>query len=179
MRHPTENDARVASDEELVHFAPEDHFREEVAQLFEKVQSQVLTLVPTADVQHVGSTAIPGSLTKGDLDVQVRVTESEYPAAKAQLSKMYSVNLGGFAADDAISFEHSSSLPTLGIHLTVIGGSADIQWKFRDLLAASPALREQYDQLKRQFEGGLMEEYRSAKAEFVSRALHDRAAGRR
>lgn len=155
----------------MVYFAPEDHFREEVALLFEMVQSQVLTLLPTADVQHVGSTAIPGSLTKGDLDVQVRVTAPEYSAAKAQLSKVYSVNIGGFAADDATSFEDCSSRPTLGIHLTVIGGSVDTQWKFRDLLAASPALREQYDQLKRQFEGQSMEEYRSAKAEFVSRVL--------
>jgi GrpB-like predicted nucleotidyltransferase (UPF0157 family) len=174
MRQQPENDAHLPSDAELVSFAREEHFREDVARLFEKVQSQVRALVPTADVQHVGSTAIPGSLTKGDLDVQVRVSESDYSAAKERLSKMYDVNVGGFAAADAMSFEDYSSRPTLGIHLTVIGGSADIQWIFRDLLAASPVLRERYDQLKRQFEGRSMEEYRSAKAEFVSHVLHSR-----
>ncbi len=129
------------------------------------------TLVPSADVQHVGSTAIPGSLTKGDLDIQVRVPESKYLAAKERLSEIYNVNTGGFASDDAVSFEDYRSQPSLGIHLTVIGGSADIQWKFRDLLVASPVLREQYDRLKRQFEGGSMEKYRDAKARFVSRVL--------
>jgi GrpB-like predicted nucleotidyltransferase (UPF0157 family) len=172
MRQQSEREVQVSSDEdELVHFAPERDFREAVVRLFEEVQSQLLTLIPHADVQHVGSTAVPGSLTKGDLDVQVRVSESQYVAAREMLSKIYDVNVGGFASDDAISFEDHSSQPPLGVHLTVIGGSADIQWRFRDALVASPVLREQYDQLKRQFEGGSMERYRTAKAEFVSRVL--------
>jgi GrpB-like predicted nucleotidyltransferase (UPF0157 family) len=59
----------------------------------------------------------------------------------------------------------------LGVHLTVIGGTADVQCKFRDLLAASPHLRKQYDELKRRFEGGSMQKYRDAKAEFVCHVL--------
>ena len=34
--------------------------------------------LPEADVQHVGSTAIPKSLTKGDLDIQVRVSSQHF-----------------------------------------------------------------------------------------------------
>jgi GrpB-like predicted nucleotidyltransferase (UPF0157 family) len=157
--------------EELVHFAPEQEFRDTVARLFQRVEAQVLNLVPSADVQHVGSTAIPGSLTKGDLDVQVRVASPEYVAAKDKLSKIYAVNVGGFAADDAISFEDYDTKPPLGVHLTVIGGSGDIQWKFRDLLTASAELRDQYDRLKRRFDGRSMAKYRDAKADFVSRVL--------
>ncbi len=160
-----------APDDELVHFAPEQRFREVVVRLFQRVQAQLQTVLPNADVQHVGSTAIPGSLTKGDLDVQVRVPDTEYAAAKAKLSELYSVNAGGFVADDATSFEDYTTQPPLGIHLTVVGGSADIQWRFRDLLVASPTLRKQYDELKRRFEGGSMEKYRDAKADFVSRVL--------
>jgi GrpB-like predicted nucleotidyltransferase (UPF0157 family) len=164
--------ALVSSDEEeTVHFAPEQHFREAVSELFQRVRSHLETLVPSADVQHVGSTAIPGSLTKGDLDVQVRVPYSEYEAAKEKLSRVYGINTGGFASHDAISFEDLGGQHSLGIHLTVIGGTADIQWKFRDALVASAVLRERYDQLKRKFEGRSMESYREAKAEFVSRVL--------
>ena len=158
-------------DVELVHFVPEREVREVVAQLFRQVEARLRSLVPSADVQHVGSTAIPGSLTKGDLDVQVRVVASEYAAAKEKLSKIYATNVGGFASDDAISFADYGTQPSLGVHLTVIGGTADIQWKFRDLLIESADLREQYDQLKRQFDGGSMDNYREAKAEFVSRVL--------
>ena len=157
--------------EDLVHFAPETEFRDAIATRFRDVETRVKSLVPGADVQHVGSTAIPGSLTKGDLDVQVRVPASSYAEAKRRLAQLYRINGGGFVAADAASFEDYSTTPSLGVHLTVIGGSADIQFQFRDRLLASAELREQYDLLKRQFEGRSMERYRDAKAAFVSRVL--------
>jgi GrpB-like predicted nucleotidyltransferase (UPF0157 family) len=164
------------ADNELVHFAPEQHFREAVARLYRDVEAELRRLLPGADIQHVGSTAIPNSLTKGDLDVQVRVAGSEYAAAKAALENIYAVNTGGFASEDAISFEDYSRQLSLGVHLTVIGGTADIQWRFRDLLAASPDLRAEYDRLKLRFHGGSMSRYRDAKAAFVSQVLQDCAA---
>jgi GrpB-like predicted nucleotidyltransferase (UPF0157 family) len=163
-----------AVEDELVNFASEQHFREAVGRLFARVEAQLSALLPGCDIQHVGSTAIPGSLTKGDLDVQVRVTSSKYDEAKEVLSRLYRVNIGGFASADATSFADYTTQPSLGVHLTVIDGSADIQW-FRDLLIASPALREEYDQLKHRFNGGSMAKYRDDKATFVERVL--RAAG--
>jgi GrpB-like predicted nucleotidyltransferase (UPF0157 family) len=160
-------------EDKSVDFAPEQSFRESIGPLFARVEAQLSALLPGSDIQHVGGTAIPGSLTKGDLDVQVRVTSDKYDAAKDVLSKLYRVNLGGFASEDAISFEDYSRQPSLGVHLTVIDGSADIQWRFRDLLVASDALREEYDQLKRRFDGGSMAKYRDAKAMFVERVLRD------
>jgi GrpB-like predicted nucleotidyltransferase (UPF0157 family) len=160
-------------EDERVSFAPEQRFREAAGTLFSRVQARLQALIPGADIQHVGSTAIPGALTKGDLDVQVRVASGHYSAAKEALSKLYRVNAGGFALQDATSFEDYTTEPSVGIHLTVIGGSADIQCKFRDLLIASPLLREEYDRLKRGFDGGSMAEYRDAKAIFVTRVLRD------
>jgi GrpB-like predicted nucleotidyltransferase (UPF0157 family) len=157
--------------EETVSFLPEEHFRSQVLQRFECLKLEFTALIPGADIQHVGSTAIPGSLTKGDLDIQVRVVSSTYPGAKQRLSEIYDVNIGGFAADDAVSFEDYTSVPSVGIHLTVIGGSADIQWRFRDLLTASESRRQEYDDLKRQFEGKSMMKYRKAKEAFVTRVL--------
>ena len=165
----------TVNEEERVHFAPEENFRADVERLFRQVEGLLRRLVPTADIQHVGSTAIPGSLTKGDLDVQVRVAAGDYPAARARLAEVYAINEGGFASDDATSFEDYDGQPALGVHLTVIGSGADIQWQFRDLLRASSDLRSEYDRLKQRYHGGSMEEYRTAKAVFVTRVL--RAAG--
>lgn len=159
------------SEEESVSFLPESHFRSRVCQRFEYLKGELTALILGADVQHVGSTAIPGSLTKGDLDIQVRVGAANYPVAKQRLSEIYDVNVGGFAADDAVSFEDYAGTPSVGIHLTVIDGSADIQWRFRDLLVASESLRQEYDDLKRQFEGKSMAKYREAKEIFVTRVL--------
>lgn len=174
MRQQPDTEAVISSvEDERVTFAPEQSFREAVGQLFARVEAQLRALLPGSDIQHVGSTAIPGSLTKGDLDVQIRVASDKYEAGKEALSKLYPTNLGGFASEDAVSFEDYSSQPSLGVHLTVIDGSADIQWRFRDLLVASAALREEYDQLKRRFDGGSMAKYRDAKAVFVERVLRE------
>lgn len=40
----------------------------------EKTFTSQKNLIPNADVQHVGSTAIQNSLTKGDIDIQIRVS---------------------------------------------------------------------------------------------------------
>jgi GrpB-like predicted nucleotidyltransferase (UPF0157 family) len=159
------------SHEEKVSFLPEAHFRARVLRRFEQLKVELAALIPGADIQHVGSTAIPGSLTKGDLDIEVRVVASTYPAAKQRLSEIHDVNVGGFVGEDAVSFEDYSGTPSVGIHLTAIGGSADIQWRFRDLLVASEPLRHEYDDLKRQFEGKSMARYREAKERFVTRVL--------
>lgn len=94
---------RVAEDER-VDFALEQDFREAVGQLFAHMETQIRALLPDSDIQHVGSIAIPGSLMKGDPDVQVRVTSDRYDAGKEVLPKPYPINPGGFAPGDATSF---------------------------------------------------------------------------
>ncbi|MFE3575677.1 GrpB family protein [Lysinibacillus sp. NPDC059133] len=49
-------------------------------------------LLPEADIQHVGSTAIPDSVTKGDLDIQVRVSAEQFSIAVELLSNLYDRN---------------------------------------------------------------------------------------
>jgi GrpB-like predicted nucleotidyltransferase (UPF0157 family) len=160
----------MTSDPE-VFFQPELKFRAAIEERFETIRRRLRAMIPTAEIEHVGSTAVPGSLTKGDLDVQLRVTAAEYPAAKDRLCRFYDINRGGFAADDAISFDDHTSEPHTGIHLTVIGGSADFQWRFRDALISSETLRSDYDDLKRRFQGKSMAKYREAKDRFVKRVL--------
>lgn len=161
----------VKPNDERVYFYPEKAVREIVACRFAQAKRELEGLVPDSDIHHVGSTAVPGSLTKGDLDIQIRVNVEQYSLAKERLCQVYSVNEGGFVTTDAISFADYSTEPSVGIHLTVIGGSCDIQYKFRDLLLKSASLRKQYDDFKFQFEGGSMEAYRNAKADFIERVL--------
>ncbi len=125
--------------------------------------------MPGSDIQHVGSTAIPGCLTKGDIDIQVRVRCEDFAAAKAALQGHYKILPGGFSESDAVSFKDDSTNPPLGVHLTVIGGSSDIQWKFREVLLARKDLRTAYDDIKSKFQGKDMEDYRIDKNKFFER----------
>ncbi|WP_334493720.1 GrpB family protein [Bradyrhizobium sp. AZCC 1614] len=52
-------------------------------------------MLPTsAEMHHVGATAIPGCLTKGDLDIVIRVDAADFSQVDAQLAERFSRNLG-------------------------------------------------------------------------------------
>jgi GrpB-like predicted nucleotidyltransferase (UPF0157 family) len=49
-------------------------------------------LLPEAEIEHVGSTSIPGALTKGDVDLLVRVEDGAFATASATLGELYAVH---------------------------------------------------------------------------------------
>ena len=158
-------------EEETVTFVPEPQVRARITRSFEHLRSVLRPLVEGSEIHHVGSTAVPGSLTKGDLDIQIRVTAELFETVRSRLRALYPVNEGGFRGADAISFECRDGDVPVGIHLTVIDGSSDLQHRFRDRMLASTSLQQEYDELKRRFEGGSMRAYRDAKEEFVLRVM--------
>ena len=70
---------RLAADSDAARVAAE--------RLFATVSDQLRALVPpSAEIRHVGATAIPGCLTKGDLDVAVRVERADFAPADRQIA---------------------------------------------------------------------------------------------
>jgi GrpB-like predicted nucleotidyltransferase (UPF0157 family) len=51
-------------------------------------------LPPAADVRHIGATAIPGCLTKGNLDIVVRVPIDQFSDTDAVLASHLAPNEG-------------------------------------------------------------------------------------
>lgn len=150
-----------------VHFSNVAEIFEKANRLYEETSRQLNRVLPWAEHHHVGSTAVPGSRTKGDLDVVVRVVQERFEEADAILAENFDRNLESDRTDDFSAFEDSSTDPDLGIQLVAKGSPADtfLDWIAR--LRADPALRREYDQLKAQYEGALMDEYRSAKGAFI------------
>lgn len=161
---PTETPTKM----EIVTFKNNDEVREEAEQLFSKEREKILRLIPDADIQHIGGTAVPGLLTKGDLDINVRVNKGDFIAAVEILRKHYEINQPEHWTDAFASFKDDTSyVLTLGIQVTVIGSSDDHFVKHRDALRSDPALVEEFNKLKRAFDGKDMESYRKAKGEFL------------
>jgi GrpB-like predicted nucleotidyltransferase (UPF0157 family) len=153
---------------ERVFFSDVATHRAKAERLFASVERRLRELVPSAIIEHVGSTSLPDGLTKGDLDVQVRIDAGAYDAACAALAAIYEPNPGGFT-DGGRSFKDDATDPPLGVHVTIIDGPSDIQHRQRDLLRARPDLRAEYDAIKRAFHGGDMDAYREAKDPFFAR----------
>jgi GrpB-like predicted nucleotidyltransferase (UPF0157 family) len=151
---------------EIVNFSEHSIFHEKAQKLFIKQKALIEAVIPKADVQHVGSTAITYSLTKGDLDIQVRVIPEEFQSAVHTLSKLYSLNDGSTKSESFRAFKDDTTDPPLGVQLTVINSEFDFFWKIRDVLLSNDNYRLKYDKLKKEYEGKDMNDYREAKSAF-------------
>ena len=156
---------------EQVNFFDNSLFYEKVKKTFYLHKNLIKERLPEADVQHVGSTAVPNCLTKGDLDIQVRVTTEQFQMAVQTLSALYELNEGSVKTDSFRAFKDDSTVPPLGVQLNVINSEFDFFWKFRDVLLINDKYRKEYDDLKRNYEGKEMDEYREAKNEFFQRII--------
>jgi GrpB-like predicted nucleotidyltransferase (UPF0157 family) len=146
--------------------------RESADRLFEQVRKALAPLLPTnSQMHHIGSTAAPGCLTKGDLDIVVRVPAEAFRQVDALLAARYARNEGSVRTDNFSAFEDASTEPHLGIQLTAIGGPYDFFHLFVEALSRSPALVDEYNTLKRDYDGKEMAIYRAAKDAFVERVL--------
>lgn len=156
---------------DIVKFYNQNKFKDDVEKMYFAQKEQILQLIPNADIQHVGSTSISNSLTKGDIDIQVRVDQEQFTQAVQVLSAVYESNEGSVKTTEFRAFKDDAAIPPLGIQLTVKGSEFDFFWKFRDVLLQNDKYRVEYDELKRNFEGLEMEAYREAKDHFFSRIM--------
>jgi GrpB-like predicted nucleotidyltransferase (UPF0157 family) len=156
---------------DIVRFSNAPHVFASADRLFKEVAWKLAHVIPAAEIHHIGSTAIPGTLTKGDLDVLVRVSAEDFRVAEAALERMFRRNTGSFRSEAFAAFLDHSTEPDLGVQLVVRDGEADTFLVWRERLESDPELRRQYDDLKRRFEGKSMDEYREAKAQFISERL--------
>lgn len=156
---------------EIVQFDNDPEIFERASVLFEKTVRGLRERMPWAEFHHVGSTAVPGSLTKGDLDVAVRVPADRFDEAEALLASAFARNTGSDQTNDFAAFEDRDVQPHLGIQLVAKGSEADNFHTWVERLRADDLLRSQYDELKREHHGGEMTRYRAAKAAFIRQRI--------
>ena len=164
---------------DVVHFSDAPRVFAKADQLFAREEARIRAELPAAEIVHVGSTAIAGSLTKGDLDIAVRVSPSQFAEAERRLSRMYARNTGSDRNDVFSAFMDASTDPELGVQLVVIGSDYDRFGAWLELLRASAQLRREYDDLKRLHEGEPMDVYRAAKSQFIEARLGEPGDGHR
>ena len=150
--------------------ASPDLFRQ-AASAFEMHRHTILRLVPDAEVHHVGSTAMPGLLTKGDLDILVRVDGNRFAEAEALLASTFERNYESDRSSTFASFMSKNLTPPLGIQVTTKCGEFDFFIEFSSALKRDCVLLAEYARLKAAFQGRSMKDYRVAKDAFIERVL--------
>ena len=61
----------------IVKFIKTPDFADKINNLFESEKKRLLEFIPSVDIQHIGGTSIPDSISKGDLDINVRVKKED------------------------------------------------------------------------------------------------------
>jgi GrpB-like predicted nucleotidyltransferase (UPF0157 family) len=150
-----------------------------VAPAFSRHRDRIGAELPAAEIEHVGSTSIPGALTKGDLDLLVRVDAAGFPAAVSALLAMYAVHQRENWTPTYASFtDPDADDPPVGVQLVVAGSRDDALFgPFRRAMIADPELLAAYNDLKRRYDGSDYDTYTRAKARFIERVLPRRADG--
>jgi len=154
-------------DDDRVAFVEEPSIRSAVAAVYESVRAELAALVPDGTVEHIGATSVPGSLTKGDLDVCVQVDRSAFQKVDRVLGERFARNVGSDRTESLSSFVDDSRAVPVGVQLVARGGPEDFFLRWRDLLRRSPAVLREYDTLKRRWHGRSHDEYRAAKSKFI------------
>jgi GrpB-like predicted nucleotidyltransferase (UPF0157 family) len=151
---------------------PNSHGQAEI--LYGAVAERLKNSMPKdANIQHIGATAVSNCLTKGDLDICVRVKSEDFLPCDVTLAQSFARNTNSETNEFFSSFKNEQTNPPLGIQLVVIGSPLDTFVKFRDLLNSEKELREHYNQLKLYYNGKPMQNYRRAKNDFIEKLLTD------
>jgi GrpB-like predicted nucleotidyltransferase (UPF0157 family) len=81
-----------STNDEPIALVREEEIRGRVVTIFARRQAELEGMLPGARIEHVGSTAVPGSLTKGDLDICVIVDGEEFERASQVLAERFQVH---------------------------------------------------------------------------------------
>lgn len=142
-------------------------FSQKAEEAFIKERDKLLKILPKADIQHIGSTAIPNAMTKGDLDLQVRVDKDDFTEVIEQLKKFYEINQPNNWTENYASFKDGERDMPVGIQLTVSDSDDDKQFQEQQqLLSSNPEVLKEYNEVKLSFEGKDISEYRAAREKF-------------
>jgi GrpB-like predicted nucleotidyltransferase (UPF0157 family) len=160
--------------------APEE-YQPLANEVFRTLAARISATVVGADVHHVGSSAVPSLISKGDLDIYVGVPAASFSEAMAKLEKLedFHMKLDTLRTDALSPFEVHGFPLDVGVQLVAQGSQFEFFLTFRDLLMTDPDLRERYNALKRASVGLDEVQYRAAKAAFIEGVLRDHAARER
>jgi GrpB-like predicted nucleotidyltransferase (UPF0157 family) len=132
------------------------------------------------DVQHVGSTAVPGLLSKPIIDIAAAMRSPiDEDDVVRRLSRAGYVFRGDTGPEGGLLFVRTDENEVRTVHVHVVRADST-EWghylKFRDLLRQDRRTRETYEQVKREAAARFPDDrasYTAAKRGFIRHALAD------
>ena len=158
-----------------VDLKPADDLRPAAGLIVADLRTRLEALLPGLEVHHVGATALPASVTKGDVDVVVRVSSAQFSVLVEALKPRFTEKQRENWTPEFASFgdEGSYALP-VGVQV-VRDSENDVFVFLRDYFIAHPDQVREYDRVKAEHASEGPQAYWRAKEAFLSSVLAARA----
>jgi len=152
-------------------FLEPEQYQQRCAQLFNSYKKDISTLLPFAKIEHIGSSAIPNVISKGDLDIYVEVKPEHFELTIAQLKTLNFIEKQNTLRTDELCMLESLNNDDVAFQIVVTDSVFTFFLTFRNKLMDSPALVNEYNQLKLECSHLDHDQYRAIKSNFISRVL--------
>jgi GrpB-like predicted nucleotidyltransferase (UPF0157 family) len=126
---------------------------DEIAAQASEIHAQVRRTLRAAgvpgDLEWTGASSVPGTLTKGDVDLHLRVAPELFAPAVEQLKQLLPIAVPSAWAPTLAVFDvPDQELPT-GLAVTPVGSEHDIRFtRAWHRIAAEPEAHRRYNELK-------------------------------
>ncbi len=155
-----------------MHFLKPKDYGNQVDEIFKILRDRVAARLPGAEIEHIGSSAIQGAISKGDLDVLVRVSGADFESAVQKITDLgFTEKIGTLRTASLCMLETAEFAIDVAIQLIEGGSEFEDFVRFRDRLNSDQDLLKKYNRLKRSCSGMTATEYRSVKSKFIEFVL--------
>jgi len=152
-------------------FLEPEQYQQRCAQLYNSYKKDISTLLPFAKIEHIGSSAIPNVISKGDLDIYVEVKPEHFEFTIAQLKTLNFIEKQNTLRTDELCMLESLNNDDVAFQIVVTDSVFTFFLTFRNKLMDSPALVNEYNQLKLECSHLDHDQYRTIKTDFINRVL--------
>ncbi|KQE18044.1 hypothetical protein APC42_06520 [Acinetobacter pittii] len=153
-------------------FLEPEQYQQRCTQLFNSYKKDISTLLPFAKIEHIGSSAIPNAISKGDLDIYVEVKPDQFKFAIERLKTLNFIEKQNTLRTHELCMLESLNNDDVAFQIVVTDSAFTFFLAFKNKLIKSPTLVNEYNQLKLQCSHLDPDQYRTIKSDFINRVLN-------
>lgn len=153
-------------------FLEPEQYQQRCTQLFNSYQKEISTLLPFAKIEHIGSSAIPNAISKGDLDIYIEVKPDQFKFAIERLKTLNFIEKQNTLRTHELCMLESLNNDDVAFQIVVTDSIFTFFLTFKNKLISSPKLVNEYNELKLQCSHLDPDQYRTIKSDFINRVLN-------
>lgn len=153
-------------------FLEPEQYQQRCAQLFNSYQKDISALLPFAKIEHIGSSAIPNAISKGDLDIYIEIMSEQFEFSIEQLKTLNFIEKQNTLRTHELCMLESLNNDDVAFQIVVTDSVFTFFLAFKNKLINSPTLVNEYNQLKLQCSHLDPDQYRTIKSDFINRVLN-------